>query len=115
MHNRTSESRYHLWSDFPHPPSVGPAEPTRISADFRSVIRWLRSGYPVEAPPTGYSPLLALNGPMALNQRQTQHIVDQLADAPADTTDIEVAITKITDRLPTQCQTRAVAMTLHPN
>ena len=88
---------------------------TRISGAFRSVIGWLRSGYPDEAPPTGYLPLIALNGPMALTPRQIQHIVDELDGAPADTIDIEVAITKATDRLPTQTQTRAVAIALHPN
>ena len=49
---------------------------------------------------------------MALTPRQIQHIVDELDGAPADTIDIEVAITKATDRLPTQAQTRAVAMAL---
>ncbi|KZS76464.1 hypothetical protein A4G26_21730 [Mycobacterium kansasii] len=86
----------------------------RINGAFRSVIGWLRSGYPEEAPPRGYAPLLALNGPMALTPRQTQQVVDELAGAPADTTDIEVAITKATDRLPTQTQIRAVALALHP-
>ena len=87
----------------------------RISGAFRSVIGWLRSGYPDEAPPPGYSPLLALLGPMSLTPRQTQHIVDELDGAPPDTTDIEVAITKATDRLPTPTQIRAVVRALRPN
>ncbi|MGO9031905.1 DUF3349 domain-containing protein [Mycobacterium sp.] len=87
---------------------------TRISGALRSVIGWLRSGYPDEAPPTGYSPLIALFGPMALTPRQIQHIVDELDGAPADTTDIKVAITKATDRLPTQAQIRTVAHALPP-
>jgi hypothetical protein len=33
---------------------------------FRSIIDWFRAGYPDEAPSTGYSPLLALNGPIGL-------------------------------------------------
>ena len=112
MHNRASEPRSHLSRSLPHPPSGGTVVPTRISGAFRSVIGWLRAGYPDEAPPTGYSPLLALFGPMSLTPRQTQHIVEALDGAPADTIDIEVAITKATDRLPTQAQIRAVAMAL---
>ena len=86
----------------------------RMSGAFRSVIGWLRSGYPDEAPSLGYSPLVALNGPMSLTPRQIQHIVDELDGAQADTTDIGVAITKATHRLPTQMQIRAVALALHP-
>ena len=114
MHSRTSEPRCHLSGDLPHPPSGGAAVAMRVSGAFRSVIGWVRSGYPDEAPPTGYSPLLALNGPMSLTARLTQHIVAELDGVPADTTDIEVAITKATDRLPTHTQIRAVAMALHP-
>lgn len=86
----------------------------RISGAFSSVIGWFRSGYPDDAPPTGYSPLLALHGPSALTSRQTRHILAELAEAPADVTDIEVAITKVTDRLPTQSQIRAIALALYP-
>lgn len=99
----------------PQLPTGDTAARARISGVFRSIISWLRTGYPDEAPRTGYSPLLALNGPMSLTPRQIHHIVDELGGAPADRTDIEVAITKITDRLPTQTQTRAVTMALHPN
>ncbi|HEX9175963.1 MAG TPA: DUF3349 domain-containing protein, partial [Mycobacterium sp.] len=42
---------------------------------FQSVIDWLRAGYPDEGPRTGHSPLLALNGPIALSPRQTEQIV----------------------------------------
>jgi hypothetical protein len=115
MHNRTSKPRSRLSGGLPHPPSRGTAAPRRICGAFQSVIDWLRSGYPDEAPPTGYSPLLALNGPMRLTARQTHQIVDQLAGGPTDITDIGVAITKITDRLPTPTQTRAIATALDPN
>jgi hypothetical protein len=82
---------------------------------FRSVTSWIRAGYPDEAPPSGYSPLLALNGPMSLTPRQIQHIIDELEGVPTDVTHIEAAIIKITDRLPTPTQARAVAMALHPH
>jgi hypothetical protein len=35
-----------------------------------SIINWLRAGYPDDAPRTGYSPLLALNGPISLSDKQ---------------------------------------------
>ncbi|MDT5280207.1 MAG: hypothetical protein QOJ20_1402, partial [Mycobacterium sp.] len=41
---------------------------------FWSVIAWLRAGYAYEAPRTGYSPLIALNGPIALSDRETHEI-----------------------------------------
>lgn len=97
------------------PPTGDPGVRVRISGVFRSVIGWLRAGYPDEAPRTGYSPLLALGGPMALTARQTQRIVDDLASAPADIIDIGIAITKTTGRLPTPTQTSAIALALHPD
>jgi hypothetical protein len=95
--------------------TLGASVLTRISGAFRSVIDWLRAGYPDEAPSTSYSPLLALNGPLALTPRQMRHVVDELRSVSADATDIKVAITKATDRLPTQTQIRAVTTALHPN
>ena len=81
---------------------------------FTAVIGWLRAGYPDEAPRTGYSPLLALSGPLALTPRQTDDIVGDLhGAATTTTTDIEVAITKVTDRLPSQTQIRAISRALH--
>jgi hypothetical protein len=81
---------------------------------FASVIEWLRAGYPDEAPRTGYSPLLALNGPLSLTARQTDQIVDGLREALPDQVDIGVAITKVTNRPPTETQTRTVAHALNP-
>lgn len=102
--------------------SCGPQSPTahtavwsRINGIFGSVIGWLRAGYPDEAPATGYSPLVALGGPIALTPQQTQRIVDDLAGASVDPIDIGVAITKNVDRLPTPAQTRAIAKALRPN
>lgn len=85
----------------------------RRRAPVRSIIDWLRAGYPDEAPRTGYSPLLALNGPIALSARQTEQIVAELGEGPADSVDIGVAIAKATKRLPTQAQTCAVTRALH--
>ncbi|WP_225331698.1 DUF3349 domain-containing protein [Mycobacterium intracellulare] len=82
-------------------------------AALRSVIDWFRAGYADDAPRTGYSPLIALHGPVALTPRQIERVVDELQDGPTDTTDIEVAITKATDRLPSDNQLRTVARALH--
>ncbi|EHB57947.1 hypothetical protein MycrhDRAFT_0382 [Mycolicibacterium rhodesiae JS60] len=79
-----------------------------MSTAFRSVLDWMRAGYTEEAPHTGYSPLVALTGPVVLTPRQTAHVLEQLRNHPADLADIAVAITKITDRLPTNHQIRKV-------
>jgi hypothetical protein len=115
MHSRTSEPRFHLSYRRTHPLSTGISALSDVGVTLRSAIDWLRSGYPDEAPPTGYSPLLALSGPLALTPRQIQRIVDELDGAAAHSTEIAVAITKATDRLPTQTQIRAVALALHAN
>ncbi len=82
------------------------------SAVFRSVLDWVRAGYPEEAPRAGHVSLVALTGPVALTPRQTAHILEQLRKGPTDTADIGVAICKITDRVPTDHQLRAVITTL---
>ena len=91
-----------------------PSALARIAGAARSFIEWLRAGYPDDAPRTGHSPLLALNGPLALSTRQTAQIVGDLGDRPTDSIDIGVAITKATDRLPTQTQIRTVTHALPP-
>ena len=85
----------------------------RIRIVFGSIIDWLRAGYPDQAPRTGYSPLLALNGPRALSSRQIAQIVRESSGRPTDSVDIGVAITKATNRLPTEMQARAVTHALH--
>ena len=83
-----------------------------MQRSLRSVIEWFRVGYPDEAPRTGYSPLLALMGPTSLTRRQIDHVVRELDTLRADNVDVEVAITKITGRLPSEAQTRAVIRAL---
>jgi uncharacterized protein DUF3349 len=74
----------------------------------QSVIEWVRAGYPDEAPRTGYSPLLALMGPISMTRSQLDRIVRELDARRADPIDVQVAIAKITGRLPSEAQTRAV-------
>jgi hypothetical protein len=89
-----------------------PATESRIGGAFRSMIGWFRAGYPDEAPVTGYSALLALNGPITLTPKQIEQILGSLDGKPARVADIEVAITKATDHLPTAAQVRAVTRVL---
>lgn len=84
-----------------------------VRCAFTAAIEWLRAGYPEEAPRTGHSPLLALYGPLALTPAQQRRIVKDLAQHPTDTTDIEVAITKATNRLPTPTQIHAIVKVMH--
>lgn len=94
-------------------PQLGQSVARRIRCGFCSVLRWLRANYPDDGPRTGYSPLMALTGPVALTPQQTRRVLEQLGGGPTDTADIEVAITKATDRLPTRNQVRTVARALH--
>jgi hypothetical protein len=86
----------------------------RARAILNSAVDWLRASYPDEAPTTGYSPLIALSGPASLTEKQRKRAVIELGDATISPTDIEVAITKATNRLPTPGQVRAVTQALHP-
>ncbi len=83
-----------------------------FSHALAAAIGWWRAGYPDEAPRTGYSPLLALNGPLALTLAQRGRIVEDL-DYQASDTAIDVAIIKTTNHPPTPTQTRAVSQLLH--
>ena len=86
---------------------------TRLRGACRSIIAWVRASYPEDAPRTGYSPLIALYGPMSLSRKQTEQVIDQLRGHPADTVSINVAITKVTGQLPHRTQTRQIARVLH--
>ena len=88
------------------------SRPATIGHAFGSIIGWLRAGYPDEAPRNGYSPLLALNGPVSLSARQTAQIVAQLRQGPVDPVDVGVTITKVTNKLPTRAQIRTVTSAL---
>jgi uncharacterized protein YneF (UPF0154 family) len=47
-----------------------------------------------------------------LSQRQTQQVLDELGNRPADPVEIEVAITKATGQLPSDAQLRKIIRTL---
>lgn len=68
-------------------------------------LEWLRAGYPADQPRAGHSALVALTGPISLSPKQKDCVTAQLDGAPIEITTIEVAITKVTHRLPTPSQT----------
>ena len=47
-----------------------------------STIAWLRAGYSNEAPRTGHSPLIALNGPVGLSDKQIHEVVESVGPLP---------------------------------
>ncbi|MDR3658966.1 MAG: DUF3349 domain-containing protein [Mycobacterium sp.] len=87
---------------------ASPAAHRWLHTSLQALRDWLRAGYPDEAPAHGYSPLLALNGPMPLSARQTRQVLAHLQHQQADPVDIAVAITHVTGQLPHAGQTRAI-------
>lgn len=85
----------------------------RVHHTFKAAVDWSRAGYSDEAPRNGYSPLLALNGPVALTSAQRDCVLRDLKFQPINTTTIGIAITKTTNHLPTRTQTSAVLRALH--
>ena len=82
---------------------------------IKSAVDWCCAGYPDAAPDNGYSPLLALYGPVALSARQAAQVMAELRHESADATDIGVTITKVTNKLPTQAQIGTVTDALLPD
>ncbi|GAB2646794.1 DUF3349 domain-containing protein [Nocardia goodfellowii] len=71
---------------------------------LHAIIDWLRAGYPDGVPESDYIPLLALLR-RRLSDDEVRLIAAELAstgDFPADETDIQVMITKVTDELPAE-------------
>jgi Protein of unknown function (DUF3349) len=71
-----------------------------VSRFVNAIVSWLRAGYPEGVPPHDYMPVLAL-----LSRRLTSDEVKEVASelmqrGDFDQVDIAVAITQITDELP---------------
>jgi Protein of unknown function (DUF3349) len=67
-----------------------------------SIVAFLRAGYPTGMPTTGYVPLAALSRRRASNDEiaaVTSELVMQRR-RPISTTDVGVAITRVTDEMP---------------
>lgn len=73
------------------------------------VVAWLREGYPTGVPAQDYIPLLALLR-RRLTDDEVAAIATELADEGmlADTTDIAVSITRVTDEVPSEADVERV-------
>lgn len=69
--------------------------------NVRTMLDWLREGYPSGVPPKDYIPLIALLR-RRLTEDEVREIAAQIAEQTPvpDATDIGVHITKLTDALP---------------
>lgn len=83
---------------------------------LRSIVDWLRRGYPEGVPEADYIPLVAL-----LRRRLTDQEVQEIAaevlnspDRPIDRTDIQVMITEVTDEMPSEVDLQRVLSRLDP-
>ena len=73
-----------------------------LPAFLKSVVGWLREGYPQGVPPQDYIPLLALLR-RRLSDEETAQVAKEIiaaGDRPATPADIGVLITKVTNELP---------------
>lgn len=85
--------------------------PRRVAVGLRAVVDWLRAGYSADAPREGHCALIALAGPVSLSDSEIDRA---MAESPprADDVDIQMAITKVTDHLPTRGQVQQVRRVL---
>ncbi|ASF11252.1 hypothetical protein NBRGN_036_00330 [Nocardia brasiliensis NBRC 14402] len=77
---------------------------------LNAIIDWLRAGYPDGVPESDYIPLLALLR-RRLSEDEVRQIAAELAgsgDLPADKTDIQVLITKVTNEMPSEADVARV-------
>ncbi|QBS41765.1 DUF3349 domain-containing protein [Nocardia sp. CS682] len=77
---------------------------------LNAIIDWLRAGYPDGVPEADYIPLLALLR-RRLSDDEVRQIAAELAgsgDLPADKTDIQVMITKVTNEMPSEADVSRV-------
>ncbi|MCW2655620.1 MAG: hypothetical protein QOE41_2048 [Mycobacterium sp.] len=66
-----------------------------------TIVSWLRAGYPDGVPPTDYFPVLALLSRRLSTDEVTAVAQELMRQGEIDHIDIGVAITQLTDNLPT--------------
>lgn len=77
-----------------------------------AIVSWLRAGYPDGVPPTDYMPVLALLT-RGLSAEEMQAVTSELMKrGDFDDIDIGVAITQITDELPSPADVERVRQRL---
>ena len=85
-----------------------------LSDVLRRIVGFLRAGYPKGVPANDYIPLLALLRRRLSNEEVSAVATDFMSsgDAPVDATDVRVAITKLTDDMPSPEDTERVTQRL---
>ncbi len=81
-----------------------------MAFSFGAVLNWLKAGYPQGVPDADYIPLLAVLA-RRLSADEVRAITREIRRAdqsPADSVDIGVLITKITDEMPREEDVRRV-------
>ncbi|MGK2881053.1 MAG: DUF3349 domain-containing protein [Mycobacterium sp.] len=72
-----------------------------MNSFISKIVTWLRAGYPDGVPQTDYMPLLALLTRRLTSDEVKAIATEMMARGDFDHYDIAVAITEITDELPT--------------
>jgi Protein of unknown function (DUF3349) len=86
-----------------------------MSRFLTAIVNWLRAGYPEGVPPTDYFPVLALLS-RRLSTDEVKSVAGELMHSGGfDNVDIGVAITQITDNLPTEGDIERVRQRLAAN
>jgi hypothetical protein len=86
-----------------------------MSRFLTAIVNWLRAGYPEGVPPTDYFPVLALLS-RRLSTDEVKSVAGELMHSgDFDNVDIGVAITQITDNLPTEGDIERVRQRLAAN
>jgi hypothetical protein len=70
-----------------------------VNRFLNAIVSWLRAGYPEGVPPHDYLPVLALLS-RRLTSDEVTAVASELRQRDVDQVDIGVAITQITDELP---------------
>jgi hypothetical protein len=72
-----------------------------VNRFLTTIVSWLRAGYPDGVPPTDYFPVLALLSRRLSTDEVTAVAQELMRQGEIDHIDIGVAITQLTDNLPT--------------
>ena len=79
-----------------------------MSRFLNAIVSWLRAGYPEGVPPHDYMPVLALLSRRLTTDEVTAVASELMQRGDFDQVDIGVAITQITDELPSSDDTERV-------
>jgi Protein of unknown function (DUF3349) len=71
-----------------------------VNRFLNAIVSWLRAGYPEGVPPHDYLPVLALLSRRLTSDEVTAVASELMQRGDVDQVDIGVAITEITDELP---------------